>query len=107
MFAEMVLVNPADMVEAVQYAAVSIDEFNNEIDIFIVSPAGTQRSVSLAELTEANITVATCPDRITPAASSNSILERKRLREALEAAEAEITALKRLNGEGASANTRQ
>ena len=103
----MVLVNPSDMAAAVMYAAKKLDDADDDVDIFIVNDAGDKLSdsVTIDTLKEADITVAKAT-ALTVAKATNSLLEKKRLAEELEAAKAEIEALKRARLTDSSAATK-
>ena len=105
--AAMVLVNPSDMAAAVMYAAKKLDDADDDVDIFIVNDAGDKLSdsVTIDTLKEADITVAKAT-ALTVAKATNSLLEKKRLAEELEAAKAEIEALKRARLTDSSAATK-
>ena len=95
------------MAAAVMYAAKKLDDADDDVDIFIVNDAGDKLSdsVTIDTLKEADITVAKAT-ALTVAKTTNSLLEKKRLAEELEAAKAEIEALKRARLTDSSAATK-
>ena len=95
------------MAAAVMYAAKKLDDADDDVDIFIVNDAGDKLSdsVTIDTLKEADITVAKAT-ALTVAKATNSLLEKKRLAEELEAAKAEIEALKRARLTDSSAATK-
>ena len=97
---EYILVNPTEMVAALTYAASKIEEVEDTIAIFIVDGNGNEKAVSVSELNAANITAGS---RQAVSTTVNTLLEKKRLAEELEATKAELEALKRARTDGASA----
>ena len=95
------------MAAAVMYAAKKLDDADDDVDIFIVNDAGDKLSdsVTIDTLKEADITVAKAT-ALTVAKATNSLLEKKRLAEELEAAKAEIEELKHARLTDSSAATK-
>ena len=95
------------MAAAVMYAAKKLDDADDDVDIFIVNDAGDKLSdsVTIDTLKEADITVAKAT-ALTVAKATNSLLEKKRLADELEAAKAEIEELKRARLTDSSAATK-